>query len=167
MSDHLESRPPSKEDLVALCRELNDRGANYVIIGGFAMMHAGYPRFTADVDLLVETGIENERKVLDAVATLPDHAAAELHPGEIEEYRVVRVADEIVVDLLALACGVSFGDVKPRIIFEEVDGVTIPFAAHEDLWRMKATTHREKDQGDLVFLKAWFESRGIQPPQIQ
>lgn len=160
-----ESRPPTKDDLVALCRSLNERGARYVVIGGFAMMHAGYPRFTSDVDLLVETGLENERKVLDAVATLPDHAATELEAGEIEQYVVVRVADEIVVDLLAKACGMTYGDMEDRLNVETVDGVAIPFAGHADLWRMKVSTHREKDQADLVFLRQWFAERGSSPPE--
>ena len=40
----LESRPPLQADLVALCRELNARGAHYVVIGGFAIIAAGLPR---------------------------------------------------------------------------------------------------------------------------
>lgn len=40
----LESREPSLEDLVELCRHLNQAGARYLIIGGFAMRAAGYDR---------------------------------------------------------------------------------------------------------------------------
>ena len=32
-----EPRPPAEDDLVALCRELNLRGARYVVLGGFAI----------------------------------------------------------------------------------------------------------------------------------
>lgn len=31
---------------------------------------------------------------------------------------------------------------------------------------MKAVTHREKDAGDLVFLRYWFSERGEKPPQL-
>lgn len=163
MSD-LESRPPSKDDLVSLCMALNNNGSRYVIIGGFAMMRAGYPRFTSDVDILVDTGLENERNVLDAVSTLPDQAAKELYPGEIEQFVVVRVADEFVVDILSAASGLKYKDLEDRIQFETVDGVSIPFAGHEDLWRMKSKTHRDKDIADLAFLRQWFEEHGMQPP---
>jgi len=40
----LESREPALEDLVELCRHLNQAGARYLIIGGFAMRAAGYDR---------------------------------------------------------------------------------------------------------------------------
>jgi hypothetical protein len=30
---------------------------------------------------------------------------------------------------------------------------------------MKVVTHREKDAGDLVFLRHWFAERGEAPPE--
>ncbi len=59
----LEPRPPLEVDLVGLCRELNQRGARYLVIGGFAVIAAGLPRITGDIDLLVAADRENESKV--------------------------------------------------------------------------------------------------------
>ena len=70
------SRPATLEDLVKLCRELNARGARFVIIGGTAMMNLGFVRATEDIDLLVARGMDEERKVIDAIATLPDGSGA-------------------------------------------------------------------------------------------
>ncbi len=106
----LESREPSVEDLVELCRFLNDEGAEYLVIGGFAIRAAGFDRRTMDIDILVGLGIENERKVINAVSRLPDGAAAQIAPGELEEFVVVRVADEIVVDLMTSASGMGFAE---------------------------------------------------------
>jgi hypothetical protein len=164
MGDPLESRPPTEEDFVSLCRSLNDAGAHYVVVGGFAMIHAGYPRFTADIDLVVDVSTENELRVFEALAKLPDGAVRELRPGEIASYVVVRVADEITVDLMASAAGCRYQDLAKNCIVETLSGVEIPFASYEDLWRMKRNTHREKDQGDLYFLREWFAARGRQPP---
>ncbi|MCH8513633.1 MAG: nucleotidyltransferase [Kiritimatiellae bacterium] len=165
MGDPLESRPPTEEDFVALCRSLNDAGARYVVVGGFAVIHAGYPRFTADIDLVVDISQENEQRLFEALAKLPDGAVRELQPGEIESYVVVRVADEITVDLMASAAGCRYQDLAKNCRYENLNGVEIPFASHEDLWRMKRNTHRDKDQGDLYFLREWFAARGRQPPQ--
>lgn len=49
----LESRERSVEDLVELCRNLNELGAEYIIIGGFAIRAAGFDRRTMDIDVLV------------------------------------------------------------------------------------------------------------------
>ena len=45
-AENLISRPPTEADLVALCRELNGRGAKYVVAGGLAVIAAGLPRMT-------------------------------------------------------------------------------------------------------------------------
>ena len=50
----LESREPSVEDLVNLCRALNAQGARYLVVGGFAVRAAGYIRGTMDVDLVID-----------------------------------------------------------------------------------------------------------------
>ncbi len=57
---NLESRPPTVEDLVKLCRSLNNMGAKYLVIGGMAVIQAGFVRATADIDLLVDAAPENQ-----------------------------------------------------------------------------------------------------------
>ena len=166
MSDELVSRDPTVTDLVNLCRELNARGCRYLVCGGFAIRAAGYPRNTGDVDLLIDTSPENEKQVYHALEIFPDKAVLELKPGEVSEYTVVRVADEITVDLMASASGMTFNDVESEIIFREIDGVKIPFASPLLLWKMKRNTHREKDKPDLLFLRQLLQSQGIEiPPQ--
>jgi hypothetical protein len=162
----LESREPTLEDLRDLCRELNQRGARYVVIGGFAIRAAGYNRRTMDVDLFVAADRDNEARVFDALATLPDRAVRELQPGELQQYNVIRVADEILVDLMRTAGGIDYAEAARDVVMREVDGVSIPFASPRLLWRMKAITHREKDAADLVFLRHWFAERGDVPPGV-
>lgn len=160
----LASREPTVEDLRDLCRELNARGARYVVVGGFAIRAAGYLRSTMDIDFIVATDAVNEAWVVDALATLPDHASRELAPGEIAAYSVVRVADEIVVDLMRSAGGIDYAEAAKDVVVREVDGVAIPFASPRLLWRMKIVTGRAKDAGDLAFLRQWFAERGEEPP---
>ncbi len=165
-ANELEPREPTLEDLRDLCRELNQRAAKYVVIGGFAMRAANYIRGTMDVDLIVATDAENEAKVYAALATLPDNAVRELRPGELQQHTVIRVGDEIVVDLMGSAGGIDYAEAAKDVVVREMDGVVIPFASPRLLWRMKVVTHREKDAGDLVFLRQWFAARGEEPPKI-
>ena len=165
-NEELAPRQPTVEDLRDLCRELNRRGAKYVVVGGFAIRAANYLRETMDVDLVVAADLENEAKVFAALATLPDNAVRELQPGELQLHNVIRIGDEIMVDLLRSAGGIDYAEAAKDIVVREVDGVPIPFASPRLLWRMKAVTHREKDAGDLVFLRQWFAARGQEPPQV-
>ncbi|MBM3881948.1 MAG: hypothetical protein FJ387_19875 [Verrucomicrobia bacterium] len=165
-SEELEPREPTLEDLRDLCRELNQRGAKYVVVGGFAMRAANYNRRTMDVDLIVAHDRENEARVYAALSTLPDNAACELQPGELQQYNVIRVGDEILVDLMRSAGGIDYAEAAKDVVVRELDGVPIPFASPRLLWRMKAVTRREKDAGDLVFLRHWFAERGEEPPRV-
>jgi hypothetical protein len=163
-SGGLESRPPTESDLASLCRSLNELHAKYIVIGGFAVIQAGLPRPTMDVDLLIATDSENEARVYKALESLPDKAVRELQPGETSRYAVIRVGDEICVDLMKLACGIDYAEASKDIVTRDVQGVPIPFASPRLLWRMKKSTHRAKDAPDLFFLRHWFEAHGEQPP---
>ncbi len=161
-----ESREPTVADLRNLCLDLNRGGARYIVIGGFAMAAAGYNRRTMDIDLLVDTAGDNEQRVLDAVGQLPDGAARQVAPGEIAQWTVVRIADEIVVDLMQSACGIDYSAAAGSIEVRQIDGVPVPFASPDLLWRMKKPTRREKDAADLLFLGEWFRARGRTPPAV-
>ena len=163
MTQQLESREPSVEDLVELCRHLNEAAARYIVVGGFAVRAAGYDRRTMDIDLLVDAGLENEAKVYEALKYLPDQAVLELAPGEIAKYTVVRVADEIVVDLMKSASGVDYAAAVGEVVRHEIDGVTIPFASPRLLFRMKRSSYREKDAADVHFLRLSLERSGDLP----
>ena len=163
-SKGLESREPSVEDLVGLCRELNKQDAKYIVIGGFAMRAAGYDRRTMDIDLLIDISQDNEERVFHALESLPDKAVKQLKPGEVERYVVVRVADEIVVDLMKSACAIEYKEAAAHIDFREVDGVPIPFASPLLLWRMKKSTHREKDAPDPARMDHTFPTTAADRP---
>ena len=78
------------------------------------------------------------------------------------KYVVVRVCDDITVDLMAKACGHDYESAKGLISLVVVDGVTIPFASPILLWKTKQT-FREKDQIDQLFLRKLLEDRGEWP----
>ncbi len=155
--DRGESRAPHVQDLIGLCQALNREGARYLLIGGFAVILHGFVRSTKDVDLLVDPSEENIRAVKRALGTLPDNAAALLADDEVLRYTVVRVADEIVVDLLATACGVTYQEaVQAGSETFRIQGVEIPVATKEMLIRMKDTI-RESDAMDVRFLRLRIE----------
>lgn len=39
------------DDLIAVCKKLNEAGARYILIGGFAVNYYGFPQATEDIDL--------------------------------------------------------------------------------------------------------------------
>ncbi|MBM3838514.1 MAG: hypothetical protein FJ398_11220 [Verrucomicrobia bacterium] len=147
-------------DLARLCAEFNRLGARYVVVGGLAIIQAGYSRTTEDIDFLVETTPENEARIIEALLILPDKAARELTPGEIGQYGVVRVGDEVLVDLMKSGCGVTYAEAVQDATIVQVEGVPIPFASPRTLWRMKQTL-RAKDVPDRLYLRELLRAQGI------
>lgn len=147
----LESRPPTLDDLLQLCRQLNATGVRYLIIGGMAIIQHGFVRATEDIDLLIDPSAENLKRLKTALAYLPDGAIREVRPTDVEQYSVVRVADEICLDLMKVAGGIEYPEASRQVERVNVGGVEIPFASVELLWRMKQT-RREKDELDRLFL---------------
>jgi hypothetical protein len=120
-----ESRPPTLEDLLHLCSELNRAGAKYIVIGGMAIIRlgsSGPPRtLTFWLILLLRTRSLSGRPLM----TLPDQAVREMTMTDLDDYRVIRVADEIVVDLMKSACGIAYPEASQSIEWEKIEGVPI------------------------------------------
>src|SRR5688500_17039425 len=124
--DGAEARPPEVEDVARIARALNDAGARYLLIGGFALIAQGYERTTKDIDLLVDDSPENIARVRTALGVLPDNAAADVRDGDIRDYTVVRVMDEVIVDLMGRACGLDYAEAARDAESVEIGGVPIP-----------------------------------------
>ncbi len=151
------SRAPELEDLAAVCRSLNREGVRYLLIGGFAVILHGLVRTTKDIDILLDPSEENIRRVKRALASLPDNAVALIADDEVGKYQVVRVADEIVIDLMAQACGVTYAEaVADGAESRMLGDVSIPVAKREVLIRTKNTL-RDSDRSDVGFLRRQIE----------
>jgi hypothetical protein len=122
------------------------------VVGGFAVIQHGLVRATEDIDLLVEPSLENQAAVKQALECLPDRAIRELGNDDLRDWVVVRVADEVVVDLMQFACGIDYVEASQGAELVTIQGVSIPFVSAPMLLRMKQT-HREKDALDRQFLE--------------
>lgn len=154
------SRAPQLEDLISLCRSLNDVGAQYILIGGFAVILNGYVRATKDIDFLVEASPENIKKIKQAMSQLPDNAIREMQDDDVAKYTVVRIADEFVVDLLSKACGIDYEMAKNEVEIYKIEGIEIPVAKRELLIKTKDTV-RPSDKTDVDFLKRDLAQRKV------
>jgi len=148
----LESRPPTLEDLLRLCGNLNLQGARYIVVGGIAVIQHGFTRATENIDILIGKSRENQLKVRKAMEALPDGAVRELRDDDLENYLVVRVADEFIVDLMLMTCGISYDEAVKDVEVHTLQGVPIPFVSPRTLLRMKQTV-REKGSIDRSFLE--------------
>lgn len=96
-----------------LLRAFNERGAEYLIVGGYAVMKYTEPRFTKDLDLWIRSSAENAARVYEALAEFGaplerDGLAPQDFTSEELTYQI-GVAP-VRVDILTHVSGLQFAD---------------------------------------------------------
>jgi len=132
--------PATLEDLKKLLGALHREHADYLLIGGYALLAHGYPRATIDIDLM------------------PDRSASRLVPEWFEEGEGIRLADEIVVDLIFRTRGETFETLRPFETAIDLDGVPVRTVNLEGLLRTKQS-QRERDVSDRRIIEQALKAR--------
>lgn len=142
-------------DLHSLLEALQKNGVKYILVGGQAVRLHGLNRATEDVDLVVPFDTENGARLIRSLEFL--ESSKELQTwwfskeANEEEIQNIRVADDLVIDILFSANGETYESLQPFIRKIEIDGVTISTLDVDGLLKTK-TSHREKDAIDRLFL---------------
>jgi hypothetical protein len=134
------------DPLLNLLQRFQHEGVQYILVGGHAVRLNGFLRSTEDIGILLPSSIDNGRRVIKALNFLP--SAGELQPewfaGSANDPENIRVADELLIDLLFAANGETYESLQPHVRTLNVDGVDIRTLDIEGLLKTK-TTYRDKD----------------------
>ena len=145
-----------QKEIVRVCKALNNEGVKYVLVGGCAVILQGYYRTTHDIDLLVDSSIENIRRLKKAFKEIfKSDEISEIRDVDIDQYAVVRFApesEEIVIDMIGKIGTIDFKAAIQDIEEIKVEGVIIPVCGLSMLIETKKGI-RPKDKEDLLFLK--------------
>ncbi len=135
--------------LLDLLRRFQAEGVQYILVGGHAVRLNGFVRATEDIDILLPSSTENGRRVIRALSFLP--SSRELDPAwfevAAEAPENIRVADELLIDLLFAANGQTYESLQGHVRTLQVDGVAIRTLDIEGLLKTK-TDYRVKDRID-------------------
>lgn len=141
-------------DWIELCALLSANGAEFLLVGGQAVIAHGYPRLTKDMDLWVRPTVENGAKVLAALAQFGAQPEA-LRAEQFEDPRTLLMLgqDPFRIDILTDVPGVIFEGAWQRRIHVTLDGVVVPTIGREDLIVNKRTVGRPQDLADVAELE--------------
>jgi predicted nucleotidyltransferase len=159
----LESRPATLEDLKKVIKSLNENNVDYLLIGGYAIYTHGFERTTRDIDILVPADKTTGGKVIQALLVLPDKRAKDIDLSWFEEKDTIRLADEVVVDIMFNACGETYDSLKKYAETVEFDGIKIRTVNLEGLLLTKKSL-RDKDIPDRLILKKALEEQRKKNP---
>lgn len=137
-------------DFKEFLKLLNTQGVEYLLVGGYAVGHYGYPRYTADMDIWIASHPENARRI---VAVLKDFgfATPELSPELfLKDRSIVRIGvPPMRIEITNYIDGVEFVACYPRRAVEVIDEVAINLISLDDLKTNKRASGRLKDLADL------------------
>jgi predicted nucleotidyltransferase len=144
-----------QKEIVRVCKALNSGGVKYVVVGGCAVILHGYYRTTHDIDLLVDSSVENIRRLKRALQEIfKSEEISEIRDVDIDQYAVVRFApesEEIVIDMIGKIGKIDFKMAMQDIEEIELEGIKIPVCGLSTLIETKKGI-RPKDKEDLLFL---------------
>jgi len=152
--------------LADTCARLNDHGARYVLVGGFAVQLWGAARATRDIDILIEPTAENASRVLEALSGPGGWLARTLVAKEVASKPVTVVGDIPRVDIMTVAWQLSYAEAAGAACVFEVEGVRIPTASIEHLIKSKRTG-RLQDAADIEVLEEILRLRGEGPARAE
>lgn len=154
------TRPATWDDVFTIVQHLRNAGAEFALVGGYAIAAHGFNRFSEDVDILVNPTDDNATRWVAALSLLPDGAlkslASEPNVFADEQRYALRVNDEITVDVMPAIAGYSWAEMKPYIEIKTIAGHAIPLLNLQGLLKTKQGL-RPKDQLDAIVLQAAIE----------
>jgi hypothetical protein len=145
--------------LLRVCSLLNKHDAKYLVIGARACWLHGYVRATLDVDILVPEELENHKRIITALSELKDGFAAELTVQDFVDNIVVKIADEVEVDVSTRAWKVTYDEAQKSALRRTIDDVQVPYVDLQTLIKSKSTP-RQQDRVDIEYLRAIAQGTG-------
>ncbi len=156
-------------DLHRIFAALAQSGARYVVVGGVAVVLHGHPRFTADLDLVVELDPANVRRALVALKSLGYRPRAPVPAEQLAdpairatwiEEKGLTVFSFWSASLPATEVDVfvqepfPFEEAYRRGLSVDLDGAPVMIASIDDLIVLKRAANRAKDLEDIAALEA-------------
>ncbi len=140
-------------DFKDFLRLLNEKGVEYLLVGGYAVGYHGYPRATADMDVWIARNPENAQRITEALRDF-GFDLSDLKPALfLDENRIVRLGlPPLRIEVITSASGVIFEECYPKRVRVELDGIDVNVIGREQLLANKRAAGRHKDLDDIEHL---------------
>lgn len=141
-------------DYKDLLKILNEYGVKYLIIGAYAVIYYTEPRYTKDLDILIDPSKDNAEKVYSALKEF----GAPLSNITVEDFVNKNLVYQIGiapvrVDILMGVQGVDFDSVWRSRVRTTLEGIKVNIVGLKELIELKEKTQRDMDKRDLEELK--------------
>jgi len=132
---------------------LNEHEVEYLIVGGYAVILHGYPRYTGDMDFYIKKSKKNAEKVVNVLnefgfASLELSAAEFLKPDMILQLG----RPPLRIDIINSLSGVTFEECYNEHTIFNIDDLSLPVIGLKQLKKNKKASGRHRDLDDVEHL---------------
>jgi len=143
----------TEKDYEEFLELLNKHDVRYCIIGAFALAFHARPRYTKDIDVLIEATIENARRLLVA---LDEFGFGSLNLA-VEDFstkgNIIQLGYEPVrIDIITSIEGLDFSNIWKSRVQGPYGRHTVNYIDRENLIRAKKISNRAQDKADVELL---------------
>jgi hypothetical protein len=152
--DSMELVPMKVEkDYEELLDLFNRHSVKYCIVGSFALAFYARPRYTKDLDILIDPTIENARRVLDALKDFGFGSLALSEDDFTEKGKIIQLGYEPVrVDILTSLEGMDFSTIWDNRSHGQFGKQQVCFIGLNEFIKVKQAANRSQDRADLEIL---------------
>jgi hypothetical protein len=142
-----------EKDFEELLELFNKHKVKYCIVGSYALAFHARPRYTKDLDILVEPTKRNASKILKALNDFGFESLALEEEDFTEAGQIIQLGYEPVrVDLLTSLEGMEFSKIWKHHKKGHFGQQQVPFISMSDLIESKKKANRSQDRADLEVL---------------
>lgn len=135
-------------------RLLNKHEVKYCIIGSYAVAFYAKPRYTEDIDILVEPNPSNAKRIMNALDEFGFGGLAIPEEDFCADGNIIQLGYEPVrIDLMTELKGFQFEEVWKNKVVGDYGDEKVYFIGLDDLIRYKIQAARPLDKIDIPILK--------------
>jgi hypothetical protein len=132
---------------------LNKNKVEYLLIGGTLAIAYGVPRVTKDIDIFLNSTLENAQNLLKTLKELGMNTATLTSPEDICATEITIFKDFVRLDVLTKVKGIKFNEAWQKKVFLSLDNVDIPAINMDHLIQTKKASGRPEDLKDVEILE--------------
>jgi len=149
-----------EKDFEELLRLFNRHKVRYCIVGAFALGFHARPRYTKDLDILVESSLGNGKKILKVLQDFGFGSLRIAAEDFSREGRFIQLGYEpLRVDLITSIEGLKFDEIWKGRKMGTLGSTRVPFIGLKELVKNKKVSGRRQDLADLEILQRALKKR--------
>ncbi len=145
----------TEKDYEEFLELLNKHKVRYCIIGSYALSFHARPRYTKDIDILIEASAENAKKVINVLVQFGFGSLNLRIEDFAESGNITQLGHEPVrIDIITSLKGIEFSEIWKNRVQGPYGNQMVNFIDRQNLIKSKKIADRPQDRADLEILQS-------------